>query len=265
KGEQESTPAVSDWRLGVGGLWPVVLVFLLAFALRVWNLTGIPPGLTHDEANHGREAIGVLNGVFLYFFPLNYGSEPLYSYTVALFMALLGKGVFALRLVNALFGTLAVAATYAWAAPRLGRRTALLGAALMAVSFWPVAASREALRAGMLPFFMTLAVIGFWRILEITNDESSKNSLQTTDHRPQERHPSSVVRRPSSPIFASLVARRSSLVILFGLAVALMLHVYLAARVSCFRRLWRIWRCSTGRCSGARGGRCWSGCCWPGR
>ena len=49
------------------------------------------------------------------------------------------------------------ALTYAWAAPRLGHAVALLGAALMAVSFWPLAAGREALRAGMLPFFMAVS------------------------------------------------------------------------------------------------------------
>ncbi len=86
-------------------------------------------------------------------------------------MALFGKGVFALRLVNVVFGTAAIAMGYAWASPRLGRATALLGAALMAVSFWPLASSREALRVGMLPFFMVLAVWAFWRILEMTNDE----------------------------------------------------------------------------------------------
>ena len=49
--------------------------------------------MTHDEANHGREAIGILAGELRLFFPLNYGSEPLYSYTVALSMALFGRGL----------------------------------------------------------------------------------------------------------------------------------------------------------------------------
>ncbi len=189
------------------GLPLLVVLLVLAFSLRVWNLTGIPPGLTHDEANHGREAIGILNGVLLYFFPLNYGSEPLYSYTVALLMALLGKGVFALRLVNAFFGTAVIAITWSWAAPRLGRATALLTAALMAVSFWPLASSREALRVGMLPFFMTLAVWTYWKM---TNDEL----------------------RMTNGARSSFVTRHSSFVILFAFAVALTLHIYLAARVS---------------------------------
>ena len=89
----EPLGAASDGR-GAARLAPaavlLALILLAAFALRIWQINAIPPGLTHDEANHGREAIGILNGVYLYFFPLNYGSEPLYSYTVALFMAALG-------------------------------------------------------------------------------------------------------------------------------------------------------------------------------
>jgi len=184
----------------------LVAILLLAFALRVWQLTSIPPGLTHDEANHGREAIGILDGVLRYFFPLNYGSEPLYSYTVALSMAALGRGLFALRLVNVVFGLAAVAISAAWAAPRLGRPAALLGAALLAVSFWPLASSREALRAGMLPFFMGLAAWAFWRILEATPGRTNGER-------------------------AGAIRAVWPHVLLFGLALAATLHIYLAARV----------------------------------
>ena len=258
----------------VGGRWTAVLliVLLLAFTLRVWNLTGVPPGLTHDEANHGREAIGILAGVLRLFFPLNYGSEPLYSYTAALSMALLGRGLFALRLVNVLFGVLAIAITYAWAAPRFGRAVALLGAALLAVSFWPLAGSREALRAGMLPFFLAMAVWFFWRLLKPTVDGrpptaartspggtpspsgrgvASRPAFEDADSTVATRHPPPATRH--SPLAA--VGRRSSAV-LFGLFTAATLYIYLAARVSwllfplflgylalwhraAFRRAWR--------------------------
>jgi 4-amino-4-deoxy-L-arabinose transferase-like glycosyltransferase len=200
-----------DW------LWaalPYFVILLVALGLRLYQLSTLPPGLTHDEANHGREAIGILNGIYLYFFPLNYGSEPLYSYTVAAFMGVLGRNVFALRLVNVVFGVAAIALTAVWAAPRLGhspaerRLTALLGAALMAVSFWPLASSREALRAGMLPFFMALAVWFFWRVLE----------TRAPDGWP-----------------AGLTVRRGRLVwLVLGLALTIVAtyHIYLAARVT---------------------------------
>lgn len=188
---------------------PIILILLAAVALRAWQLTTVPPGLTHDEANHGREAIGILNGVYLYFFPLNYGSEPLYSYTAAAGMGIFGRGVFALRIVNVVFGVAAVAMVYVWAARRLGRSTALLGAGLIAVSFWPVVASRAALRAGMLPFFMTLVVWFFWRILEVSAPE-----LAPAGSRP------------------GRVRSVWWFVLGFAVAVALTLHIYLAARVA---------------------------------
>ncbi len=179
------------------------LVLLLALGLRLWRLDAglesLPPGLTHDEANHGREAMGILDGVYLYFFPLNYGSEPLYSYTAAASMVLFGRNVLALRLVNVVFGVAAIAMTYAWGARRLGKPVALLGAALMAVSFWPLASSREALRAGMLPFFMVLAVWFYWRILDTAGRDPRRLSWSVLG------------------FIAALVAT---------------LHIYLAARVT---------------------------------
>ncbi|MCI0397188.1 MAG: hypothetical protein L0332_35380 [Chloroflexi bacterium] len=144
---------------------PVLLVLLLAFAWRTYQLTEIPPGLTHDEANHGRDAMNVLDGVLLFYFPLNYGSEPLYNYLVAGNMALLGERLLALRLVNVFFGLLAIAATYRWARRALDPATALLGAALLALSFWPLASSRQALRAGALPFLVAGSVLFFWALL----------------------------------------------------------------------------------------------------
>ncbi len=137
-------------------------ILLVAFWFRAHDLLAIPPGLTHDEANHGREALGILQGRLALFFPLNYGSEPLYSYTVAGLMALVGRNLLALRLVAVFFNLGAVAVTGAWARRALGRPAALLAAALMSVSFWPVAAAREALRAGMMPFFAAGAAVFFW-------------------------------------------------------------------------------------------------------
>ena len=147
-------------------LSPLIIILLAAFLLRVHLLTDVPPGLTHDEANHGREAIGILGGNLALFFPLNYGSEPLYSYTVAALMALVGRGLLALRLVTVYFGLLAVSATYLWGRLALGRSTGWLAAALMSVSFWPLASSREALRAGMMPFFSAGAMIFFWLLVQ---------------------------------------------------------------------------------------------------
>ncbi len=161
-------------------LLPIIIILLLALALRTYRLTDIPPGLTHDEANHGREAIEILDGELRYYFPLNYGSEPLYSYIVAGSMALLGEGLFALRLVNVLSGLAAIAAMAIWTKRAFDRSTALITAALIAVSFWPLASSRESLRAGMLPLFMVIAIWFFWQIIfpqQSTTEKSAGKSF----------------------------------------------------------------------------------------
>jgi hypothetical protein len=209
--------------LSHGSLY-IVLVLWLAFALRVWQLTAVPPGLTHDEANHGREAIGILDGQFFYFFPLNYGSEPLYSYTVAAAMAGIGKNLLALRYVNVVFGLAAIALTYAWAARLLGRGSAWLSAALLALSFWPLASSRQALRAGMLPFFMLLAVWFFWQNLAPSGRQrrAGGHCPLPAAHRPLH----------STPLLTDYRLPLSTSSLAFGLSIAATLHIYLAARVT---------------------------------
>lgn len=178
---------------------PLLLILLLAFGLRLYALADIPPGLTHDEANHGREAIGILRGVLLFVFPLNYGSEPLYSYTAAASMWLFGETLFALRFVNVLFNVFAIGISYLWVRHRFNQTTALVTALLLAISFWPLASAREALRAGMLPFFMGAAVWFFWLLID--KDEGQSR-------------------------------RRRWFTVAFGVSVAITLHIYLAARVA---------------------------------
>ena len=193
-------------------LLPIITILLLALALRTYRLTEIPPGLTHDEANHGREAIEILDGALRYYFPLNYGSEPLYSYVVAGSMALLGEGLFALRIVNVLSGLAAIVAMAIWTKQVFDRSTALIMAGLIAVSFWPLASSRESLRAGMLPFFMVLAVWFFWQIVfhqPGTEEITAGNQALTKSRR-----------------------RIVWMVVGFALSIVITLHIYLAARVA---------------------------------
>jgi hypothetical protein len=206
----------------IQNLLPIVAVLLLGFLLRVYRLGEVPPGLTHDEANHGWDAINILEGVWRFYFPLNYGSEPLYNYVVAGLMAGIGRHLFALRLVNVYFGLLAVAATYRWGRMAFGRFPALTAAALMAVSFWPLATSRQGLRAGILPLFVVGAVIYFWKIVD--------GKLKNGNSRGKEKPHGWEETRTEKFIG---VRRKGLLYFLPGfiLCVAATLHTYLAARV----------------------------------
>lgn len=132
---------------------PVIGLTLLAGAFRFPALGVAPPGLYHDEAYNGLDALGVLNGNLQIYFPANHGREPIYIYLVAISIGIFGATPFAVRLPAAIAGTLTILATY-WMARQLwGRRIGLLAAAIMAVTLWPIHLSRIGFRAVLLPLF----------------------------------------------------------------------------------------------------------------
>lgn len=113
-------------------------ILLVALFLRLWKLGELPPGLAHDEAYNGLDALALLNfdtfpifheGWELYanevhgdqpirltnipvFLEGNYGREPITAYFMALAIYLFGEESLAIRIVPALFGVLAVFSTY---------------------------------------------------------------------------------------------------------------------------------------------------------
>ena len=56
---------------------PVVGLMLLAGAFRLYMLGAWPPGLYHDEAYYGLDALRVLAGDRSIYFAANHGREPL--------------------------------------------------------------------------------------------------------------------------------------------------------------------------------------------
>jgi hypothetical protein len=139
------------------------VILLAALALRLCQLSSIPPGLTHDEAGHGHDAAAVLAGYRPVYFTVGYGREPLFDYFNAAVLAVAGQSALALRASAVFWGLAALGGAYLWASAAFGPRVALGAAALMAVSFWPLAVSRQALRSGMLPGLFALAAWAWWK------------------------------------------------------------------------------------------------------
>ncbi len=135
-----------------------VAVLLVTTALRLVACGEVPPGLYHDEAYHGLDALDILRGHFPLYFPANNGREPLFIYLIALVVGLLGKSPFALRLAAFPIGLLTVAATVAMGRALFSRRVGLLAAAVLAVTLWHVHLSRVGFRAVLLPLFIALTV-----------------------------------------------------------------------------------------------------------
>jgi 4-amino-4-deoxy-L-arabinose transferase-like glycosyltransferase len=139
-------------------VWLMVLVLLVAAALRSVDVGGTPPGLYHDEAYNGLDALKVLDGDLSLYFSANNGREPLFIYLIALSVGVLGRSPWALRLAALAPGLLTVAATYALARTLFSRRVGLLSAAVLSLTLWHVHLSRVGFRAVLLPLFIALAV-----------------------------------------------------------------------------------------------------------
>ncbi|MDY7040513.1 MAG: glycosyltransferase family 39 protein [Chloroflexota bacterium] len=164
-GELTENAGGLDCRLEIVAL---VAILVVATFFRVYQLDRVPPGLTHDEAANGHDATWVLRGVRPLYFATNYGHEPLYCYLVAGTSTLGGGNVneISLRLTSALCGLGVVLGTYALVRRMFGVPMALATTAGMAISFWPVATSRQGLRAGTLPLLLVPAIYCFWRGVE---------------------------------------------------------------------------------------------------
>jgi hypothetical protein len=144
----------------------LLLILLTAVSLRLYHLTTMPPGLTHDEADHGITAVAILNGARDIYFTVGHGREPLFDYATAGLMALLGQKAWVLRGTAVLFSLLMIGAMTAWTRLAFNNRVALLTAAGLAVGFWPVMAARQGLRSITLPALFALALYFFWRGLQ---------------------------------------------------------------------------------------------------
>jgi 4-amino-4-deoxy-L-arabinose transferase-like glycosyltransferase len=152
------TPKVSKtfrvWR--TAGL--LLAIVVIGAALRWWGLGEWPRGLYQDEAYNGLDALNVLAGERLLYFPANNGREPLYIYLASLSVGALGRSPLAVRLPAAVLGTLTIPATFALGAALFGRRAGLWAAAIVAFTFWPLALSRIGLRAVALPLLAALSL-----------------------------------------------------------------------------------------------------------
>jgi len=202
----------------------LLLILLAAAFLRLWQLDSVPPGLTHDEANNVHDAAAVLDGVRPFYFPVAQGKEPLYPYSVAALMAVLGRSPWTMRLTSALWGLLLVGLSYAWTRRAFGPAIAALTAAGLAVGFWPVSTSRMGLRAITLPALFTVAVYCLWRALDASRGLESPG-------RPSNRSAATGANSPERDETRLTIGRSTGFYALAGLALGGSLYTYLAARL----------------------------------
>ena len=132
---EHSEGTVSLQRKRPAVTWAILAVaVLLGAAARFYGLGTLPPGLYHDEAYNGLDALRVLEGERPIFFEANNGREPLFLYGMAVAMSLLGRTPYAVRVTAAVLGTLTVPATFLMARALYDRYVGLWSAWWMAVA-----------------------------------------------------------------------------------------------------------------------------------
>ena len=143
----------------------LLLIVLLAAFLRLYRIGDLPPGDGYDPAWYGVDALDILKGNLPVYLPTNIGREAMFSYIVALCVAVTGIGPHAIHLASALIGIVTVPATYLVADALFAREDGhlrdyggLLSALMLAVSFWHQHWSRYGVRAILVPLFTTLSL-----------------------------------------------------------------------------------------------------------
>ncbi len=159
----------------------VLLITLLAAALRFYRLPELPPGLHYDEGFKGVTARGLLEGAPpQLFFESDMGEEPLAIYLVAAALWLFGQEPWVIRLPSAVVGTLTIPLSW-WLGRELARRivppapgaagsqigpgregfeaqgVGLSTALVLAILYWHVSFSRIGMEPILVPFFAALA------------------------------------------------------------------------------------------------------------
>ncbi len=155
--------------------WPIIVILVIAFILRVIGLQSHPAGFTPDEASFGYDAYSILKtgkdqwGNFL---PLTFksfgdGKLPLYAYLTVPSILVFGLTEAAVRLPNAILGSLAILVVYHLVRQLFeDKRVAYLAAFLLAVSPWHVLLSRGAFEANLTTFLLPLGILLFYKGLK---------------------------------------------------------------------------------------------------
>jgi 4-amino-4-deoxy-L-arabinose transferase-like glycosyltransferase len=124
-------------------LFFLVVVILLALAMRTIDLVSHPYPWSGDEASIGTEAKRILSGEITNFFDTGWSSQPNWSFLpTAISEMIFGKNIFAVRIPSALAGTLAVLFVYLAARELFNPTVALMAAAFLATLPYNVHFSR---------------------------------------------------------------------------------------------------------------------------
>ncbi len=203
----------------------VLLLLLVGFLLRAWDLENIPRNLGGDEGTQGMWAVDVLEGRLRNPFGTGWFSVPTMSFFAqAASLRLFGDSIAGLRMLSALLGTATLALTYLLARQMFGRRVGLFALAALTFNHFHIHFSRLGSNQIADPFFATLT---FWLLLKGLRQRPAPAGLR---QRPApaglRQHPAPP--QPATPYWLHEVHRGWFLAA--GLAMGLSWYGYFGAR-----------------------------------
>lgn len=152
----------------------LIAILVLSATFRLIGLSNYPVGFTPDEASFGYDAYSLLKtgrdqwGNTLPLVLKSFGDykAPVYAYLTVPSVFLFGLNKFAVRLPNAILGTVAVYVVYLLTlelSKRLKMKNSLATAVaiLLAISPWHIMMSRGAFEANLITFFIPLGIYLF--------------------------------------------------------------------------------------------------------
>ena len=161
----------------------LLVIILIAFVLRFYELGKNPPSLNWDETAHGYNAYSILKtdkDEYGYKLPLFFRSfddykPPLYTYLVVPSVFIFGLSDLAVRFPSATLGVFAVLFTYFMVLELFKKKEiALLASLFLAISPWHLQFSRVAFETNSATFW---SVLGTWAFLRGIRSKNRKMTL----------------------------------------------------------------------------------------
>ena len=140
-----------------------VVLLLVAFGMRTYQLIEVPPGMMHDELFELRAAAEVRRGEWKMLYNPGYGSEPMYYPVLSASQSILGANPLGRRLPSVFAGMIGLCVVYALAYRTLGWRIAVIALGASAVVWWSVVMQRIILREVLEMPWYVLSLYAFWR------------------------------------------------------------------------------------------------------
>lgn len=160
----------------------LILLLTAGFLIRAVGLSTVPPALNSDELLKAFDGASVYRTGMdhhgqrwpLFFQQSGEYSPPLYIYFAGLFSALLGVNEYTARLPSAILGTLSILMAFLFVQAVADRKTALIAAALVAISPWDVHYSRIGWEAIAL---VPLQLGALWMFVRWSKSENLRDLL----------------------------------------------------------------------------------------